>query len=542
VTGQLTLEPESSGEVLVEVTNTEDVIDALDVDLGGIPGASVRIDSATPTLFPGERRRLTLRVELPARVPAGRHRAMVEIRAVGTGDRRSVGLDVDVPPRPALAAGAHPAVRRARRQVDFPVTVTNRGNTPLQVLVRELDVPDRVTVDLQPAEFDIAPWSSIICRARVTAPRQFVGEDKDHPVDLRITARATTPGRPLMETELDQEAQVTFRQRPLLSPGVLLAMILVTVAALWVGIGLVGLTMFIRLVDPGAAPAAAFFPGGPVPGRPDVAITVAGQMVSATDGSPVAGVTVLACSQETATRSRTCTSKTAEAWTVSDGNGRFWLPGLFPGPYRLGITGQGLKAQTVPTRWFNASCSLNQPVSAPSSAVTIVVAYHASSGPAGLVRVTARVAGAATSDPTASPSAPASSSPASSPSASATGSPTVSASLAPCTDPTTAPTSGPAASNGSAATPSADPSSSPTPSPTRNAWRGKATGADAGAGMRTATVVVTGLPAPGRYDLTVDAGTGVRLTVREVHVEAGKTHPVIQVTLPPSSTPTPSPS
>jgi hypothetical protein len=60
--------------------------------------------------------------------------------------------------------------------------------------------------------------------------------------------------------------------------------------------------------------------------------------------------------------------------------------------------------------------------------------------------------------------------------------------------------------------------------------------------MRTATVVVTGLPAPGRYDLTVDAGTGVRLTMREVQVDAGKSHPVIQVTLPASAGPTPSPS
>jgi hypothetical protein len=55
-------------------------------------------------------------------------------------------------------------------------------------------------------------------------------------------------------------------------------------------------------------------------------------------------------------------------------------------------------------------------------------------------------------------------------------------------------------------------------------------------------VVVTGLPAPARYDLTIDAGAGVTVTVREVHVAAEKAHPVITVTLPASASPTPSAS
>jgi hypothetical protein len=132
-----------------------------------------------------------------------------------------------------MAAGTHPAVRRALRTVDFPVTVTNRGNTPLSVRVGELDVPDGVSVEYEPPEFDLAPWSSGICRTRVSAPRRLIGGNQDHVVDLRITARATTPGRPLMESEIGQETRVTFRQRPLLSPGTLLALALITVAALW---------------------------------------------------------------------------------------------------------------------------------------------------------------------------------------------------------------------------------------------------------------------------------------------------------------------
>jgi hypothetical protein len=581
VTGQVTLLPESSGEVLVDVVNTEDVIDALDVGLGGIPGASIRIDSATPALFPGERRRLTLRIQLPTQVPAGRHRAELEVRGVATGLRRSVDLDVDVPPQPALAAGAHPAVRRALRQVDFAVTVTNRGNTPLHVLVRELDAPDTVTVEIEPAEFDVPVWSSVVCRARVSGPRRLTGGDQDKVVDLSVTARSTTPGRPLLESEISQETRVTFRQRPVLSPGTLLAFALITVATLWLVGGFIGLRMFIRLVDPGTEPAQSFFPGITAPVHPDAAITVSGQMVSAVDGSPVAAVTVLACSRETpgsgpppavapssapsaggqssapstsaglplsgstATAGPTptgvgasaspapvpCTDKTASTSTVSDGNGNFWLPGLFPGPYELRLTGKGLKARTAPVQWFDSSCSLKESVSAPRAAITVVVVYPADAGSAGPVTVAVHQATAPPTD-----AAEASASP--TPSASATGSP------APSVNQPSPPCS--AAATGSASSvaspgPTFDPSGSPsaTPAATGSARPTLVAAAD-GTAQRTATIVLKRLPAPARYDLTVDAGAGLTLTVREVHLNADQKHPLINVTLQPSANSTPS--
>jgi hypothetical protein len=548
VTGQVTLLPESSGEILVDVVNNEDVIEALDVGLDGIPGASVRIDSATPTLFPGERRRLALRVHLPSQVPAGRHRATLEVRGVAAGLRRSVELDVDVPPQPAVVAGAHPAVRRALRRVDFPVTVTNRGNTPLHVVVRDLDVPDAVRVEFEPAEFHLAAWASGICRTRVIGPRRLVGGDQDHVVDLKVTARSTTPGRPLVESEISQETRITFRQRPTLSPGALLALGLVTVAALWLIGGLFGLKMLVRLVDPGIEPAESFFPAVTAPQRPDTAITVSGQMLSAVDGSPVAAVTVLACSRETpgagpplptgstatasagptvpATRApRTkvpaCDSKAASSRTVSDGNGYFWLPDLFPGPYQLGLSGKGLKSQTVPVRWFDTSCSLSESVSAARATLTVMVVYPPGATAAGPVAVTVNQAVA---PPSASATASASPSPTPSATTTGTPSPIASAPDPPCPQPVGGST---AASNGTAAQPSSGPSAS--------AWA-----TVDGTKNRTATVVLKKLPAPARYDLTIDAGAGLTLTVREVHLNADHKHPVIDVTLQPSTNPSPS--
>lgn len=534
VTAQVTLLPESSGEVLIDVVNTEDFIDALDVGLGGIPGASIRIDSPTPTLFPGERRRLTLRLQLPTQVPAGRHRAELEVRGVATGLRRSVDLDVDVPPRPALAAGSHPAVRRSWRRVDFPVTVTNRGNTPLNVLVRDLDVPDTVTIQLEPAQFDLAAWGSRVCQVRVNGPRRLVGGDIDHVVDLAVTARSTTPGRPLLESDLDQDTRVTFRQRPVLSPGVLLAVALVTVATLWLVGGFFGLRMFVRLVDPGAEPAPFFFSAPTAPARPDAAITVSGQMVSAVDGSPVAAVSVLACSRESAdpgpaspTGPPPCTAKSSGAGTVSDGNGRFWLPGLFPGPYQLTFTGKGLTERSAPVQWFDASCSLSESVSAPRGALTVAVAYPAPTGAVDPVTVAVRPAETQPTNP-----AETSTSPSPRPSTSTTANPPIANTPAPPCSP--AATGSASATNGPAGP---EPTGGASPAATATAWPSRAAAGD-GTDIGTATVVVKRLPAPARYDLTIDAGAGLTLTVYEVHLDAGQKHPVIAVTLPPSSSPT----
>ncbi len=104
VTQRISLHPDISGEVLLDVVNTADVIDALTVELAGIPGAVVHLENV-PTLFPGERRRLPLRVQLPAQVPAGRHDLQVRIEATAGQQLRQATVIVDVWPKPELGVG-----------------------------------------------------------------------------------------------------------------------------------------------------------------------------------------------------------------------------------------------------------------------------------------------------------------------------------------------------------------------------------------------------------------------------------------------------
>ncbi|GLY29483.1 hypothetical protein [Kineosporia sp. NBRC 101731] len=335
VNDEVSLEPEVPGEVLIDVVNTDDVIDAVEIDLTGLSGATVRLES-TPTLFPGERRRLPLQVQLPAQVPAGRHRVDVVVRATATEREHQAGLQVDVAARPALTAGVRPCVRMGTRRVSFPMTVANRGNTALLVHPREVDLPDGVSMTFEPDEAMIEPWQTKVCRVEVTAPWRLLGAVREHLADVRVVAASVTPGHPMLDEELHQDVRVTFRQRPVLGHGLVFAVVLVLVLAIWGTLGYLGLRAFVRPEAPPVAVPDGFRTGPGPRDVLDVALTLSGLVVSEVDGSPVSGVKVLACSQDPAVRPRSrCTEATTTYRTASDSQGRFWLPDTFPARYEI---------------------------------------------------------------------------------------------------------------------------------------------------------------------------------------------------------------
>ena len=560
VTPRISLQPQIPGEVLIDVVNTEDVIDALTVELAGIPGAVVHLD-AVPTLFPGERRRLPLRVELPAQVPAGRHELEVRIEATAGGQHRRAVLVVDVWPKPGLATGVHPSVRRAVRRADFPLTVANRGNTGLVARPREVDVPDPVQVSFDPAEFTVPPWETRTCTVRVLSRPHLAGTDHDQELDLRIAAWSATPGHPLLEEEISQDLRITFRQRPVLSPGVVFAVGLVLVLIVWGGLGYAGLRAFVRAEAPSLAAADDFFPAPDVAGKVGAAITVSGQVVSGVDDGPMAGVTVLACSQDPLIRPSTapavrvpavrapvvaatgnepaCTASTATASAVSDGTGWFRLLGTFPGPYRLRFVPTGTGAVSLPGNWFDASCRLYQRMPSRPGTLRLAVAQPPGADREGTVRVEARVVAA----PTASSTAPAATTEAPTPSGTRGAVVAIFAADVPACPRATAPQPRPTHTPDVSATTTPAPLSGSAADrrPTKS-WRAVAGSVIAADGTLTALVTLPGLPAPGRYDLTISAGTAATLTLRAVPVDPDGGDARLRVTLRPAPSGGPSPT
>jgi hypothetical protein len=538
VTQRISLQPDSSGEVLVDVVNTEDVIDALHVDLAGIPGAVVHLD-AVPTLFPGERRRLPLRVQLPAQVPAGRHELQVRIEATASQQRRQATLIVDVWPKPALGTGVQPSVRRAVRRAAFPLTVANRGNTVLLVRPREVDVPDQVELTFAPAEFSIQPWAAQVCTAHVRSRSHLVGTDHDHDLDLRVAAWSATPGQPLLEEEISQDVRITFRQRPVLSPGTLFTVGLILVLAIWGALGYVGLRAFVSAKAPSLEAPDDFFPAAAVAGNVGAAITISGQVVSSVDDGPMAGVTVLACSQDRAVWATSggkvgtaCTPSTATWSTVSDGTGWFRLLGTFPGPYRLRFLPPASPAVSLRANWFDSSCRLYQRMPSRAGILRLSVAQPPGADPDQVVRVDAQVATIPAPVPTAAATA------APTPTGSRAGAVQLFATDLPVCPRVTAPGPPRTVPPNPSATATSGPAVRPGPA---KQWHAVVAGVSAPDGTLTALVDLSGLPAPGRYDLRISAGPSAVLTMRQVPVEPGGHPGRLRVTLQPSPSGTGSP-
>ncbi|MBT0768199.1 hypothetical protein KIH74_04650 [Kineosporia sp. J2-2] len=385
VNDEISLEPDVPTELLVDVVNTADVIDAVHIDLAGAPGAVAELDG-TPTLFPGERRRLPLRVRLPARMPAGRHELAVRVRPAVGDTCREAGLTVDVGPKPAMVAGIQPSVRKAGRRTRFPLTVANRGNTALLVQPRAVEVPDGVEIRFEPDEFIIEPWNTGTAVIRVSGPRNLVGAVLEHPLDLRVTAWSSTPGHPLLQQELRHDLKITFRQKAVFSTWLLFGIALVLMLALWIVLGYVGVQMFVKSsASPMNLSPAMLGPtrldGG---SDPDVSISVSGRVI-AQDGRSLAGVTVLACDAEDPrllrgrrvrylpTQLPRCARQPAGrkgeepappglAWAVeqdvSSSDGSWLIENILPGRYWLYFDSPDTADLITAAYWYTGSCQM----------------------------------------------------------------------------------------------------------------------------------------------------------------------------------------
>ncbi|MCD5310442.1 hypothetical protein [Kineosporia babensis] len=557
---EIRLEPDVPTELLVDVVNTADVIDVVQLDLTGAPGATSHLES-TPTLFPGERRRLPLRVRLPAQMPAGRHELAVRVRPTATDKSREAALTVDVDPKPAMVVGVHPSVRKAGRRTVFPLTVANRGNTPLLVQPRLVEVPDGVGVSFEPNEFTLQPWQTGRSLIRVRGPRNLVGAALEHPLDLRVTAFSVTPGQPLLQQELNRDLQLTYRQKARYSTWLLFSIGLVVMLTIWCVLAYLGMK---RFVEASAVPLK-LAPGLAGQGRldeevpRDVSITISGTVLSKFDGSPVAGVTVLACDAEDpqlrprrnalsgrAFRPR-CErggqkldrhsrevdrSGKAVEQDVSAADGTWWIENISPGKYWLTFDSPHARDLQTPSYWYTYSCTLAQQV--PSRPGEYRLAVRTSEDLVGeRVRVVATPSTKTTSTPVPTATEAVETDPqcpdAREPLDETPAAPTPSAVPGNQREQMTSHLETSSRRAVLVALPPADGNPGPLPEGTgrpvterpRDGAQDEALAEPDLTGAATATLHLKGLQVPGRYDLTIQVG-GRTMLVRDVPVQPGK--------------------
>jgi hypothetical protein len=379
----LEVDPGSTTAVVVDVVNNGQVIDGVTARVIGLADEYVTARPALLPLFPDTSGQISLSLTVPTSHPAGRHPLTVEVMSHGA-DMAPHFLDVDlqVAARPGLRLVAAPRVIRARRSARFVLELTNAGNVPLNVNLRAIDAERSTTAEFTPSALRIEAGAVAPVLLYVRGPRMFSGGEVDRTVMVQAdAARADTEPAAApapVDAPGNLETTVRLRQRPLVSRGMLTALILASVIALWAGVFLLGITKVFS-GDPmtkaapasffaagnnvrsapgsgdgaGAAPAGALPKSGQLP--PGVGGEITGTVRATSDKQPVGRILVQAWRA-----SRDGLKLVSSAATQADGT--YTLAGLFPTAYYLEFSSTGYRPVWYPGAAAQSGAQLIQAV------------------------------------------------------------------------------------------------------------------------------------------------------------------------------------
>lgn len=390
-TSVLDVQPGDTTELVVEIVNTSEVIDGVSTRVIGLPEPSVTSSPAMLPLFPQTSGHVTLSLAVPPTHPAGQHSLTIEVTSHGAGVApQFLDLDLVVAPRPAMTMATRPRMIRAYRQARFVLEITNSGNLPLDVTLQAVDVDRSCVASFAPDQLRIAAGSVVPVLLTVSGPRMVFGADLDRTITVQALARTVDAARPRAEPDaapeaapeeqLTQQITVRLRQRPRITRGLLTALILAGIIALWAAVFLLGLNKVFS-GDPmtkavpasffaagngtggsgaggdgsgsgnfagvqtgdGAAPAGALPKDGQVPAG--IGGGISGQVIAASDHQPVGRILV-----EALRDSPDGLQVVSSAATQSDGT--YALAGLFPTDYFLRFSAAGYRAVWYPAGPF----------------------------------------------------------------------------------------------------------------------------------------------------------------------------------------------
>jgi hypothetical protein len=361
------VEPGATVDLVVDVVNTGDLIDGITAQLIGLPGATTTVEPKVLPLFPSASGQIRLTVEVPATQPAGSHPVTVEVVSHGAGAvTQHVDIDLSVSARPGVRLGRTPQTVRSRRSGRFVLDVENTGNTALDVSLDAFREDTRTAARFSPEKLRVEPGTTVPAILVLKGPRMITGAEVDRTATINLTARRTNVISAMQETEAEPELEastvVVLRQRPVVSRGLLTALVLMCIVGLWAAVFLLGLTQVLS-GDPltktapasffpasaatgtDAQPAAAGEPAGAMPKDgllpPGVGGSITGTVTAASNKLPVGRILVSAFREGSGKPS-------SSAATQSDGT--FSLEGLFPTSYRLRFSATGFKPI-----WYPAS-------------------------------------------------------------------------------------------------------------------------------------------------------------------------------------------
>lgn len=407
--------PGGNAEVVLDVRNTSSIIDGVTTRIIGLPASGVVSKPMLLPLFPDASGQVTLSVGLPASYPAGRHAVTVEVASVGAGVPSAyLDLDMLVAPRMEFSLSCRPQLARARRQARFVLELANSGNLAVDVTLTAADADRAVSTAFSPPRLRIEAGTVAVCVLTVRGPRMITGAELDRSVTVQAVAVAAGPvplpgaapsGPTVRYTGKDDDEDwlaelrapggtgdadattvadpaavlppvirtslLRLRQRPLLSRGLLTALVLLTIIGLWASVFLLGLSQAFKgepmtkqapasffaaagaqtgplakaaaITDGGAAPAGALPKTGPLPAG--VGAVISGTVTAASNHLPAGRILVEALRN-------TNKGLQVASSAASQTDGTYSLAGLFPTRYYLRFSAPGY--QTI---WYPAAPS-----------------------------------------------------------------------------------------------------------------------------------------------------------------------------------------
>jgi hypothetical protein len=311
--------------VEIDVTNTGDVIDGVTAIVDGINPDWVRLERPLVSLFPDATDRLVVIFDVPRACPAGDYLVVVRVISTLDTERSSVHdfwLTVGVVE--GIAVELRPSIVTGGSSARFEAVIRNTGNAAADVSVAVLEPTRVVDCRAEPSRIVLGFGAEAALPVLLRGPRPWIGQ----PVARQIHVGVHSGAQVL-------EKVATFNQKPRIPRGLITALTLAAIIALWALIFLWVVTE-LRADEPATKAIGTDLFDGPA-NIPIAAVAgeARGTVTAATTGEGVAKITVEAW-RVTATG-----DPVAVASAATGEDGTFALPSLIPGDYRLRFSAEG---------------------------------------------------------------------------------------------------------------------------------------------------------------------------------------------------------
>lgn len=320
--------------VTIEVTNMSDVIRSFQIGVIGLDPAWVSVDVPVLELFPGERGMADVSIMVPASFPAGQHRIGVQVSEPGFMLSADVIAEFDLitSASPGLTLQVDPSSMISGTSTNYVATLTNTGNTTIEVGAQALDPERLIQGKFYPPQLTLAPGTKGTMQLDVRAKRAWFGMPVVRTVEIAVFT-PLGPFTPPDEPAVQAFSAVAFIQKPRLTRRV------VSIAGL-----LLAVTMFALVINASFASVAEMSRANeallkaslgeniPLGARPEPA-RVTG-LVSSSTGGGIDGATVELYEENTS-------AVVPVASTVTDTTGAYSFGALGPGTYRIRVEAAG---------------------------------------------------------------------------------------------------------------------------------------------------------------------------------------------------------